>query len=101
MSLPVILRPEAEADLAEARDWYERKLEGLGARFIAAADKFFEGITSFPEIYGIVMRTVRRGKLHKFPYVVYYRVLPDKIEILGVFHGSRDPKTWRTRIRSI
>ena len=30
----MIIRPEAEADLVNARDWYERQREGLGAAFL-------------------------------------------------------------------
>jgi hypothetical protein len=32
MSLPLIITPEAEEDIAEARRWYERKRTGLGER---------------------------------------------------------------------
>jgi hypothetical protein len=31
MSLPLIITPESEADIAEARAWYEEKREWLGA----------------------------------------------------------------------
>ena len=34
MSLPVITRDEAEADIAEAAIWYERRSVGLGAEFV-------------------------------------------------------------------
>jgi plasmid stabilization system protein ParE len=34
----------------------------------------------------------------RFPYVVYYRVHPDRIEVIAVLHGSRHPRTWRGRI---
>lgn len=99
MTLPVILRAEAEADLAEVRDWYEEKLVGLGDEFVSEAERFFARIASFPELYAIVIRNARRGKLRRFPYVVYYRVLTDKIEIFAVLRGSRDSKTWRSRLR--
>lgn len=100
MSLPVNLRPEAEEDLAKARDWYAKIGTRLGDDFLAAADKFIERIVSFPELYAIVLKNVRRGKLRRFPYVVYYRVLADRIEVLAILHGSRDPKVWRARIKS-
>ncbi len=29
----LIVRPEAEAEMAEACDWYEERLPGLGASF--------------------------------------------------------------------
>lgn len=31
MNYRMIIRPEAEADLTEAYDWYESQLAGLGA----------------------------------------------------------------------
>jgi plasmid stabilization system protein ParE len=100
MSLPIALRPEAEQDLAEARDWYEARLAGLGIDFLLAADEFFQRIAMFPEIYAIVVKNVRCGKLRRFPYLVYYRALADKIEVLAVWHGSRHPRVWRARIKS-
>jgi hypothetical protein len=33
MSLPVIILPEAEADLAEAKEWYEVRGKGFGGEF--------------------------------------------------------------------
>ena len=36
--MTVILRPEAEADLEEARSWYETQRTGLGDEFIEEVD---------------------------------------------------------------
>jgi plasmid stabilization system protein ParE len=51
-----------------------------------------------PEMYAEVMKGIRRGKLRKFPYVVYYRLLPESIEVIAVLHGGRDPRMWKSRI---
>ena len=34
MKRPILIRPEAEADIEEAYRWYEEKLGGLGADFL-------------------------------------------------------------------
>jgi hypothetical protein len=39
MSLPIILRPEAQADMLLARDWYEEQRAGLGAEFAEAVEQ--------------------------------------------------------------
>ena len=57
----------------------------------------FDRVRAMPEIYAPAFRGVRRGKLRKFPYVVYYRALTDRIEVIGVLHGGRDPRVWRSR----
>jgi plasmid stabilization system protein ParE len=98
MSLPIVLRPEAEADLLAAGDWYDKQRSGLADEFADAVDTMFGRIEAMPEMYAVALHDVRRGKLRRFPYVVYYRALPDQIEVLAVLHGSRDPRLWQDRI---
>lgn len=49
MSLPLIITPEAEEDLAEAKAWHERKREGLGDEFVLCVEAAFDHIRRFPE----------------------------------------------------
>jgi plasmid stabilization system protein ParE len=97
MSLPVIIRPEAEQDLEEARNWYEGQRTGLGGEFVGAVDDVLGRIGDFPELYPAEYRGVRRAVLSRFPYVVYYRTTDSAVEVLAVLHGSRHPRTWRSR----
>jgi toxin ParE1/3/4 len=97
MTLPVILRPEAAADLLAARDWYDRQKAGLGDLFTAQTSVVFDRIAAMPELYAVIGHDIRACRLRKFPYLVYYRVLADRVEVLAVLHGSRDPSTWQSR----
>ena len=36
-------------------------------------------------------------EVRQFPFVVYYRVRDDRIEVLAVMHGGRDPSAWQAR----
>jgi plasmid stabilization system protein ParE len=98
MSLRVILRPEAQADLLETRDWYDQQELGLGMAFADSVDEAVARIEAMPQMYAIVFHNVRRGKLRRFPYLIYYRVLSDRSEVLAVLHASRDPKRWQARV---
>lgn len=80
----------------EARDWYNRQRAGLGEQFVDAVEDLFEQIRADPELYAKAIKSVRRAKLRRFPYVVY-RVLDDRTEVLAVLHGSRDPRVWQRR----
>jgi hypothetical protein len=60
MNRNVILRPEAEAEVAEAIDWYESRGKGLGADFMRAVDAAMAAIKRNPEQYQIVKGQVRR-----------------------------------------
>ena len=97
MNLPLILRPEAEHDLASARSWYEEQRTGLGDELVSEVSAAFERIAEMPEMYAVAWEAVRSCRLRRFPYIAYYRVLEDRIEVLAVLHGSRDPETWRSR----
>ena len=98
MSLLIVLRPLAEVDLLAARDWYERQSAGLGIDFGKAVDAALSRIVLMPEMYAVVFDAVRRAKLGRFPYLIYYRVLSDQIEVIAVLHSSRNPKVWQDRV---
>lgn len=97
MRLPIVLRPEAEADLLQAHHWYEQEGSELAEAFADSLDEMIDRIEAMPELYAVALKNIRRGKLRKFPYLVYYRVLPDRVEVIGVLHGSREPHLWHGR----
>ena len=86
MSPPLIITAEAEADLAEARAWYEGKREGLGQEFVLCVE-------AATEVQAGVWRVVVR----RFPYAIFYRVDLDQTAVLAVYHTNRDPRGWQER----
>ena len=72
-------------------------MNGYGARFNSAVAEVFERIEAAPEMYGRIWDDVRAARLKKLRYLVYYVILDDRIEILAVLHGSRDPSLWQSR----
>ena len=98
MNYRLSILPEAENDLAEARFWYEKQRDGLGAEFLDCVGEVFQRLQESPLIHAEVHRGVRRTLVRRFPFVVYYRVEHDVVEILAVLHGRRGPRIWRSRI---
>lgn len=98
MSLPIIVRDEAEADISEAAIWYERRCIGLGAEFVRSIDACFSLISRQPKIFPVVYRQARMGLPRKFPYLVIYRDTTEFISIVTVMHGNRHPRRWRSRL---
>ena len=94
----VVLRQEAKADLVDAYDWYDEQQAQLGERFLTFVEDAISRIQLMPQMYVRVTEDVRRAKVSRFPYLVYYRVLPDRIELLAVLHSSRSPQLWRARV---
>jgi toxin ParE1/3/4 len=97
MTRPIIIRPEAKQDIAEGHDWYEGRQEGLGAEFLTAVNERFAQIRETPELYAPEFKAVRRALLDRFPYVIYYRIVGEPLEVIAVLHGSRNPRRWRSR----
>lgn len=87
----ILYVPEIIEDLADARDWYESRSDGLGDEFIRMAYAAFEELTAFPEKYEEVHGVHRRALMRRFPYSIYYQTHPDHITVYGAFHSSRDP----------
>ena len=97
MTYRLIIRPEAETELAEAFDWYEHRVPGLGADFLRAVDKAVDSILSHPLRHPTVHKSVRRALVRRFPYQLLFLVEDDAITMIAVFHGTRDPKRWQDR----
>ena len=97
MSLPVILRHEAEVDVQEARDQLESVRVGLGTQVLARLREVLARIEKMPELHGKVWQDVRAARLKQFRYIVYFIVLADRVEVLAVLHSARDPSAWQSR----
>jgi len=91
--------PEADTELAEARQWYAHQREDLDLEFMNAVDEALSRIISNPKQYPIVYRNLRRAVVRRFPFAVFYEVAAEEIEVIAVFHSRRDPERWKSRRR--
>ena len=88
--------PEAEHELTEAAGWYESKRRGLGVELIAVVDRAFDAIREAPLACAPwhADKPYRAMVLARFPYVVFFRLEEDVIEIVAVAHARRRPGYW-------
>lgn len=98
MSLPVTPRRAAQTEYDEALDHLTGVSAALGARFEAAVRQAFAEIGANPYQYAVAQADVREALVPGFRYAVYYRVLPARVEVVAVFHTSRDPAVWQARV---
>lgn len=97
MSLPVRFVPEVVEDLASARRWYDERSDGLGAAFLVACVEALERIGRNPEWIAADADGFRSIRLHRFPYVIHFRIEEGGIVIVAVMFGGRDPTAWQER----
>lgn len=93
----VRLRDEATADLADAAEWYEGRRPGLGTEFLRAVRARLAALGREPALHAPVRGDVRRVRVRRFPYLVYFLVVGEQVIVFAVLHGRRDPQVWQTR----
>jgi plasmid stabilization system protein ParE len=93
----LVFRPQALAELLEARTWYEDQRPGLGTVFAAAVDRTTNLIVQHPLLFARVHGAIRRAHVPGFPYGAYFRVSPEEIVVVAIMHGKRHPRRWQSR----
>lgn len=86
-------------ELAEAAEFYQQRVPGLGADFIHEVDRSIDLILGFPEAWGRLSEEFRHCNLRRFPCTLVYTVEKNGgILIVSVFHQSREPLSWRRNL---
>ncbi|HMP76451.1 MAG TPA: type II toxin-antitoxin system RelE/ParE family toxin [Kiritimatiellia bacterium] len=93
----LIVRPEAEAEMTHAFDWYDERQPGLGAEFLLCLDALFASVLRAPRRYPRIYGSVRHGMTRRFPYKVLFVEENERVVILAVFHVRRNPDVWQQR----
>lgn len=97
MTLELIVRPEAESELADAFDWYEDRVSGLGSDFLLNVDAAFHSILRNPRQFPVVHNNLRRALIRRFPYQIFFVLEEKRVVVLAVFHAKRNPRLWMKR----
>ena len=88
----IVFRPAARTDVLYVYRWYERQRAGLGIQSREQLDAALERIRGRPQAFPVAYRGLRRARLHRFPYLVFFReVDPDLLAVIAVFHARNDP----------
>ena len=64
-------KPEAEAELVAAREWYSLQRQGLGAELMMRIDEALQRIVQAPEGYPTIYRQLRRAVIRQFPFAIF------------------------------
>lgn len=98
MNRDLVIRPEAEADLAEAYAWYEQRRQGLGQDLLREVERKLDNLQSLPESFPLVYKDVRRALTKRFPYGIYFLIDNARVVVIAIFHAKRNPKSWQRRV---
>lgn len=95
---PANLHADAEDELREAMDYYERQRPGLGGEFRRQFEAALQRVRENPQAYPAEDDPgVRHCPLRRFPYTIVYMDLDDRIWVAAVAHQRRRPRYWARR----
>ena len=93
----LIYHPQAAEELIEASGFYERRVMGLGSRFLDAVEDSLAKLSGTPQLAPADDRGRRKYLIHGFPYVIIYWFESDSLHVLAVAHTGRKPGYWAAR----
>ena len=90
-------RTGARSEYLEAFAWYEERSTGLGFEFLRALRGTLSPLTRDPQQFAVILDDIRRTRLRRFPYSVFYVAAKDATSVIAVMHDRRDPRRWQVR----
>lgn len=90
MNWVVIIRPNAEADLQKAWNWYESQRPGLGDELLIEVQAAIRRLESDPENRPFYYRDFRRLLTRRFPYKLFYRLDGGRVIIFRILHAKQE-----------
>jgi toxin ParE1/3/4 len=94
---PIEFHIEASAELDDAIGYYERQSPRLGLGLRKEVEGAVQRIRVAPSRCSPYSKRTRRFLIRRFPYLIIFRELADKILSIAVAHGRRRPGYWHDR----
>ncbi len=98
---PLIVEEEAELEIANSVAFYEERKSGLGLDFEAAAQRALKTIATAPERWASGKHGTQRYVMTRFPFIIHYLDMPDKLWVVAFAHARRKPNYWKKRLQSL
>ena len=94
----VVLRPEAEIDLAEATQYCLRGGIFAARRFVSRVDERLRFLSENPEWAPVVHSRFRRLLLHPYPFGLFYHIANDRLFVIAVLDLRQAPAKIKARL---
>jgi hypothetical protein len=91
MIYELLIKEEASFEIVESYLYYESKSKGLGDKFEIQLEIYFDRIVQFPFQFEIKRKPYREAFIKKFPFIIIFEVIENKVVVYSVFNTSRNP----------
>jgi plasmid stabilization system protein ParE len=90
-----VFREEAKKHLTENILYYEERAPGKGEEFAEDVYQKVQQISNRPLSHSVIYKDVRKASLSKFPFNIYYALHDAVVNILAIWHKSRNQDGWK------
>ncbi len=91
------LSDEAENDFDKSYQFYANENEKIADSFYKQINNGFEKISQNPLANSKVYKEIRKHVTKKFSFVIYYQLKDLIVQVIAIFHTSRNPSIWQER----
>ncbi|MBT3382079.1 MAG: type II toxin-antitoxin system RelE/ParE family toxin [Prolixibacteraceae bacterium] len=102
MHFKIKISSKAIEDIQLASRWYNQQKNELGNHFKISIKNQIEFLSKSPNAFSIKYKNIRCSPVSGFPFLIHYKLIKNKatIQILAIFHTSRNPSIWKKRSES-
>ena len=91
--------PDAFDEHYDSVAFYQNRLPGLGADYVAEFEAVMAHICTASNFYPTIADPdIHKAGIKRFPFHIIYRVMPTQIFVLAVAHQRRRPAYWTGRL---
>ncbi len=98
MGRAIRLLPDAQIDILQARAWYRERSAAAAQHFIDDLDRQMRRVQDNPHQFPVVIPPLRRARLKRFPFALYFLERTEGLLIVACFHARRDPARLTDRV---
>jgi plasmid stabilization system protein ParE len=95
----LVVRRQAESEIAAAMEWYQARNPAAAQRFADSIEEALLAVQPNPFHHQAIEGEIRRLVMRTFPYSIVYFVAVSEAVVIACVHTSRDPTIWRERLR--
>jgi plasmid stabilization system protein ParE len=98
--MPIVtFHPAAVQEVNEIIEYLNEQSSNLGNEFVDELKRSENFLRDFPDTWPCIRNNIRRLKVSRFSYNVFYHIIDDgNIEILTVMHFRRKPFNFLDRL---
>lgn len=84
----------ARREVNEFAQFYNSECPGLGSAFLDEVERCTRTIVDYPEAGSLILGSVRRRLVLRFPYAILYTIKQSGLRVLAVMNLKRRPMYW-------